>query len=157
MPINGHSSSPNALRKARRTGWGPLWVFLLAGLLVLLLARAAAADIARNKVLAEGQEDYAENCVACHGADGTGTGDLGQVLVRPPKDLTTIAQRNGGTFPFWQIFDIIAGEKEMPGHETFQMPQYFGRMRGQDFAPGYLPAHVRILELTHYLESIQKE
>jgi hypothetical protein len=28
-------------------------------------------------------------------------------------------------------------------------------MKREDFQPGYNPAHVRILELTHYLESIQ--
>lgn len=28
-------------------------------------------------------------------------------------------------------------------------------MKGDDTKPGYLPAHLRVLVLTHYLESIQ--
>ncbi len=43
----------------------------------------------------------------------------------------------------------------MPGHDTHQMPEFFARLKSQDLKPGYLPAHVRILELTHYLESLQ--
>lgn len=127
-------------------------VFLLA---LTLFSRVSAAG-ARDKILEEGRQDFEENCVACHGADATGRGELGVRLVRPPKDLTAISARNGGTYPFWRIFDIIAGEKPTEGHETFQMPHYSKRMRGEDFAPGYLPSHVRILALTHYLESIQQ-
>jgi hypothetical protein len=86
--------------------------------------------------------------------DGTGKGELGVKLVKPPKDLTAIAKASGGEFPFWRVFDIIAGDTDVPGHETFHMPLYSQRMRGQE-AAGLPPAHVRVLELTHYLESIQ--
>ena len=135
----------------------PVWALLLLVVLLVVLTRAAAAgEGARGKILADGRQDFEESCVACHGTDATGTGELAAKLARPPKDLTAIAARNGGDFPFWRVFDIIAGEKEIEGHKTFQMPKYLERMRGADFTPGYLPAHVRILELTHYLESIQK-
>ncbi len=135
-----------------------IWIPLLLAIFLLaltLFSRVSAAGT-REKVLEEGRQDFEENCVACHGADATGRGRLGVHLVKPPKDLTTIAARNEGVYPFWRIFEIIAGEKPVEGHETFQMPQYSKRMRGDDFAPGYLPSHVRILELTHYLESIQQ-
>lgn len=125
-------------------------------LAVSLFPNASAAS-ARAKILDEARQDFQENCVACHGADATGSGTLGGRLVRAPKDLTEISARNGGTYPFWRIFEIIAGETQVEGHDTFQMPEYSKRMRGDDFAPGYLPAHVRILSLTHYLESIQKD
>lgn len=133
----------------------PVWAFLVLVALLVLLARAAAAEGARGKILEEGRQDFEENCVACHGSDARGTGELGPKLIKPPRDLTAIAGRNGGEFPFWRVFEIIAGEKVVPGHDTFQMPRYSTRMRGDDFKPGYLPAHVRVLELTHYLESIQ--
>jgi hypothetical protein len=35
------------------------------------------------------------------------------------------------------------------------MPEYADRMKGDNFKPGYHQAHVRILQLTHYLESLQ--
>lgn len=136
--------------------WG--WMsFLCAVCLTLgVLSHAAAADTQmRRKVIDEGRQDFAENCAACHAADGSGTGELSAHLIRPAKDLTAISARNGGAFPFWQVFEIISGERPVAGHETFQMPLYSQRMRGDDFKPGYLPTHVRILELTHYLESIQ--
>lgn len=140
---------------------GHFWifvVFLLASfLLVMALFSRGSAAGARAKVLDEGRQDFQENSVACHGSDATGSGKLGERLIEPPKDLTEISSRNGGAYPFWKIFEIISGEKQVEGHETFQMPQYSKRMRGDDFAPGYQPTHVRILSLTHYLESIQKE
>lgn len=120
-----------------------------------LACGAAAGPGARAKILEEGRQDFEENCIACHGTDATGTGELSEKLIWPPKDLTQISARNGGSFPFWRMFEIIAGEQKVEGHKTFQMPLYSKRMRGDDFKPGYLPSHVRILELTHYLESIQ--
>lgn len=153
-------NSPSQSAKSWLEKWHPwpLWALLLVVALLVVLARAAAAgEGARGKILADGRQDFEESCVACHGADGTGTGELASKLVRPPKDLTAIAARSGGQFPFWRVFDIIAGEKEVDGHQTIQMPQYLERMRGDNFKPGYLPAHVRVLELTHYLESTQKK
>ena len=72
-------------------------------------------------------------------------------------DLTAMTAANGGQFPFWRIIDITAGEAAVPGHDTHQVPEFFARLKAQDFKPGYLPAHARVLELTHYLESIQKK
>jgi mono/diheme cytochrome c family protein len=159
MLTQTHKSSAAAV-KAWLKKWHPwpVWAFLLLVVLLVLLARAAAAESgARAKILAEGKQDYEENCVACHGADGTGRGQLAAKLVKPPADLTGIAARNGGQFPFWRVFDIVAGETMVPGHDTFQMPEFFASMKHQDFKPGYLPAHVRLLELTLYLESLQKK
>lgn len=131
---------------------------LLAMLLFVFFSRSAAAGAhAREAILAEGKQEFEENCVACHGADAKGKGELARNLVKPPKDLTVITDANAGQFPFWRIFDIIAGETPVPGHETHQMPEFFARLKSQNFKPGYLPAHVRVLELTHYLESIQKK
>ena len=133
-------------------------LIVLALALIALFPRAAAAEgQARAVILKEGNQEFTENCVGCHGADATGTGELAVKLVKPPKDLTAIAAANGGQFPFWRIFDIISGESPVAGHETHQMPDFFARLRAQDFKPGYLPAHVRVLELTHYLESIQRK
>ena len=127
---------------------------LSAAMLALVsLANAAGAAESKRAVLDDGKMEFEENCTACHGKDGTGAGELTAKLVKPPKDLTTIAQRNGGEFPFWRVFDIVAGETPVPGHETFQMPQYSKRMRGQEGAPAFLPAHIRVLELTHYISN----
>lgn len=129
---------------------------LLSILLLSISGEAFAQSRMRAALLAEGREDFNENCAACHGADATGKGELAQKLVKPPKDLTAIAKLNGGEFPFWRVFDVVAGDVPVPGHDTFHMPNYSQRMRSQEASPGFPAAHVRILELTHYLESIQQ-
>jgi mono/diheme cytochrome c family protein len=131
---------------------------VVTAMLVLFTGPAAAEDgRTRAGVFNDGLQEFQENCVACHGADATGTGELANKLIKPPKDLTTIAKANGGEFPFWRVFDIIAGDKPVPGHETTQMPLYSQRMRSQESSGQFPPPHVRVLELTHYLESIQKK
>ena len=117
---------------------------------------AAQAQESRRAILNEGRMEFEENCAACHGKDGTGKGEISARLAIPPKDLTTFAQRNGGVFPFWPVFEVIAGEKPIPGHDTLDMPLFSKRMSAQEGHPGFLPAHVRVLEVTHYLESLQK-
>ncbi len=81
---------------------------------------------------------------------------LADKLVKPPKDLTKLAQQNGGTFPFWRVFDIIAGDTTVEGHDTSQMPLFSRRKRGQEAAGVFPPAPLRVLALMHYLESIQE-
>jgi len=81
---------------------------------------------------------------------------MAEILVLPPTDLTGIAAKHGGDFPFWRIYEVVAGAQSVTGHETFQMPRFWSRFRGDEGKPGYLPARVRILLLTHYLESIQQ-
>lgn len=131
------------------------------GLLALILSfavltgPAASESAAWRENLADGKQEYEENCVSCHGADGRGQGDLGQKLFKKPSDLTTIAERNEGEFPFQRVFQIIAGDTPVAGHETMHMPEYADRMKSDNFKPGYHQAHVRILQLTHYLQSIQ--
>ena len=121
------------------------------------LSFAAHAQGSRRAVLDEGRMEFEENCAACHGKDGAGRGELSASLATPPKDLTTFSQRNGGVFPFWPVFEVIAGEKPIPGHDMLDMPLFSKRMRAQESQPGFLPSHVRVLEVTHYLESIQKK
>lgn len=158
--MTGRDGAAPAVSMRHRRGWIIALVLLalvLALALIALFPRAAAAgQSARSAVLADGRQEYEENCVACHGADGTGGGELAPKLVKPPKDLTQIAATSGGSFPFWRVFDIISGEAAVIGHDTHQMPQFFESLQAQNFKPGYLPAHVRILELTHYVESLQR-
>ncbi len=134
-------------------------VLLLVAALVLLalFSKSAAADSgAKAQILADGLQEYQENCQSCHGADLAGGGPLSAKLVKPPKDLTDISKANGGRYPFWRVFAIISGESAVSGHDTHQMPDFYASLKKQEGRPGFLPAHVRILELTHYLESVQK-
>jgi mono/diheme cytochrome c family protein len=144
-PVGCMASCPQAL--------GGILVVL--SLLVVFTRPAVSDSAAWRENLADGKQEYEENCVSCHGVDGKGQGDLGQKLFKKPSDLTTISERNDGQFPFQRMFEIIAGDTAVVGHETIHMPDYANRMKRDDFKPGYHQAHIRILQLTHYLESIQ--
>jgi mono/diheme cytochrome c family protein len=136
-----------------------LWLALLLGLgLLLAAATAASAEEGPDpQVLSEGKDDFAWHCASCHGKSGKGNGEMAKILVKPPSDLTGIAKANGGVFPFWRVYRIISGKTAVPGHETFQMPDFWKRFQGQEWEFGLLPPHVRVLELTHYVESLQEK
>lgn len=119
-------------------------------------SRAEASAPGQAEILAEGRDLYDWHCANCHGSGGRGDGRMASVLVIPPSDLTAIASRNGGVFPFWRIYRVVDGGQPVKGHETFQMPRFWERFQRDEGKPGYLPAHVRVLLLTHFLESLQK-
>ncbi len=121
---------------------------------IVPVSGAAAQD---PEVLAQGKDDYAWHCMACHGEKGRGDGTMAPILTVPPTDLTAIAAAGSGRFPFWRVYDIIAGKQDVAGHQTFQMPDFWARYQRDEAKPGYLPAHIRILLLTHYVESLQEQ
>ncbi len=133
-------------------------VAAFAVILLGALTRTAIAEEERTRkaMLAIGSEEFQESCAACHGADASGRGELANKLVKPPKNLTMLAEQNGGPFPFWRVFDIIAGDTTVEDHDTSQMPLFSQRMHGQETAGEFPPAPLRVLALTHYLESIQE-
>ena len=51
-------------------------------------------------------------------------GELANKLVKPPS-MAMIAENNGGTFPFWRVFDIIAGDTKVEDHDTSQVASLF--------------------------------
>jgi mono/diheme cytochrome c family protein len=140
--------------KAQRTWKVAAFAVILLG--ALTPAAIAEEERTRKAMLDIGREEFQESCAACHGPDASGRGELANKLVKPPKDLTMVAEENGGTFPFWRVFDIIAGDTKVEGHDTSQMPLFSERMRGQESAGVFPPAPLRVLALTHYLESIQE-
>lgn len=139
--------------RRRRYGGFPAALWLLLAPVLFGAPKPGLAD--QEKVIADGREDYELNCAACHGPRGRGDGPMAELLVVPPADLTRIAKGNGGAFPFWRIYKIIEGREPLKGHETFQMPLFDNRFRHDEGKPGYLPAHIRVLLLTHYVESLQ--
>ena len=85
-------------------------------------------------------------------------------LVKPPADLTTIAQRNGGQFPQELIWELIDGRWSGDGgpHGSREMPVW-----GQEFKKRAMgqpkdsertaewSARLRIISLLKYLEDMQ--
>ena len=61
-------------------------------------------------------------CGACHGAQAKGDGIVSPFMRPTPPDLTTIAQRNGGTFPTEQVERTVDGREMLHAHGTPTMP-----------------------------------
>lgn len=126
----------------------------LAGAFALETAPAAAQEA---KVLQDGKVEFEENCAVCHGKSAMGDGEMAELLTARPPDLTRLAKRNGGVFPFWQVYDTIGGDTPVRAHALSPMPLWGKRFRAEEEMFYYAPAHVRILLITHYLQSIQEK
>jgi len=129
----------------------------LLSLVALALGALPALADEKDQVLKDGKRDYEQNCAACHGESAMGDGKMADLLTVRPPDLTRIAKGNGGVFPFWKVYNIIGGEAPARAHQFSPMPIWASRFRAEAATQWYAPAHVRILLLTHYLESIQEK
>ena len=56
--------------------------------------------------LPSGEVMYRQFCAACHGAHAQGNGPAAPTLKRQPPDLTTLAKRHGGKFPYDYVSSI---------------------------------------------------
>ena len=75
-----------------------------------------------DEIIAGGKKKYMRYCAYCHGSEGKGDGDMSALLVIPPADLTQISTKNKGIFPFWHVYQMIDGRKEIKGHGDRTMP-----------------------------------
>jgi mono/diheme cytochrome c family protein len=114
--------------------------------------------------VALGRADYKTHCASCHGPQGKGDGVAPSFPVNPRVDLTTIAQRNGGTFPDDWVWDVIdgrwSGDCGAPSQRS--MPAWGQLFNAQAMdQPGDSPrtaewvTHSRIESLIKYLHAIQ--
>jgi mono/diheme cytochrome c family protein len=94
-------------------------------------------------------------CATCHGMDAKGKGPAAPALKARPADLTTIARRNGGTFPKARIETVVTvGDPgAVPAHGSRAMPIWGPIFRAVD--PSDAAIRTRILNIVEYVESLQ--
>ena len=102
---------------------------------------------------------FDQNCVICHGTDGTGKGPAAETLEVRPADLTSIAARRDGVWPKLEIMSIIDGYAKRADPRP-DMPIIAEVAEGPlvDFNTGnglVASAPADLIALTEYLESIQ--
>jgi mono/diheme cytochrome c family protein len=104
----------------------------------------------------EGGDLFRFYCASCHGRDGKGGGPVASTLKTAPTDLTTIASRNGGTFPRREIEALVTGDRDPHplAHGSKDMPVWGPIFRALD-AHDTL-ARIRIANIVGHLESIQR-
>ena len=118
------------------------------------LAQASKSDL--------GKREYDASCAVCHGINGKGNGSYRELLQKSPPDLTTLAKRNGGTFPIARMYETIEGAN-IPSHGSRDMP-IWGRAYRISAAEYYVDVDYnpevyvrsRILALIDYLSRIQE-
>jgi len=94
-------------------------------------------------------------CASCHGRDGKGGGRAAPALKVPPTDLTTLAERNKGTFPAARVEAVLKGTEKLstPAHGSSDMPVWGPIFQGLDTRAEVNES--RISNLVKYIESIQ--
>ncbi len=127
----------------------------------LMLFLAAGMAVGRAEEMGYGEAEFLNSCAVCHGVEGKGDGALGDELMRRPADLTRIATRNGGSFPYARVFAIIDGRYLVPGHGEREIPVWGRQFLVDDtdlFGPagGEIVTTERIHELTGYVQSLQR-
>ena len=111
-------------------------------------------------VIGGGRYLYEKFCKICHGPRAKGNGPDAPSLQPQPADLTTLRQRYGGIFPFWEAYRMIDGRVDVPGHGTRDMPVFGVWFRIPDDEVSMETEWAdqvrgRIWQLLSYLQSIQ--
>jgi mono/diheme cytochrome c family protein len=96
---------------------------------------------------------YHQYCVACHGSDLKGNGSF-PAPYRVPPDLTTLARRHGGKFPYDYVSGVLRNGSVLPAHGPAEMPVWGEEFRARSQFDATEVAQ-RIRSLTDYIESLQ--
>ncbi len=110
-----------------------------------------------NVNASSGKDMYIAYCASCHGATGAGNGPAAPALKAAPANLTELASKNGGKFPYAKVQTAIKGDADMPSaHGSQQMPVWgptLWRLSGNNETQSQL----RIHNITEYIASLQKK
>jgi mono/diheme cytochrome c family protein len=119
--------------------------------------RPAADDTLPSNYVPSGQTMYKQYCAVCHGEDAKGQGPFASTLKVPPPDLTTLAKRHEGKFPYDYVSNILRfGPGPTILHGSADMPtwgpifQYFDKNNER-------AVQQRIKNLCDYLASLQEK
>lgn len=126
---------------------------LAAAIAIPAIALAAEGDVP-HAVAQDGQHAYQNLCASCHGDSGKGDGPMAPELVNKPIDLTQIAKKNNGKFPFWHVYQTIDGRKIPRVHGGAEMPVWGSR---SEMFLGQIPSREWMLAVTFYIQSIQEK
>jgi mono/diheme cytochrome c family protein len=122
----------------------------------LAVTPEARADRPDPAMAEKGKVTYERYCVSCHGPQGRADGPLARDLAVAVPDLTTLAARNGGAYPYARVKEIVTHGETLRGHGSEDMPAWgdaFKKTTGIA-APSVDEA---IANLAHYMWSLQKK
>jgi len=129
-------------------------------------------NAARAQEFDAGKFEYRVGCAACHGVNGKGMGPVAALFGAPPTDLTLLAKKNNGVFPFNSVYEVIDGRQLVIAHGTRDMPIWGDRFTpspnraaSPNAADGFVNplfdpetvVRMRILAVIDYLNRIQEK
>lgn len=140
------------------TGRAVIRFGLMALGFLLMAAMTLVSAGAQGQTL--GKQEFVRNCASCHGTGGRGNGPLAKFMTVGPADLTELTARNDGEFPLYTVVQIIDGRDMKGAHGSRAMPIWGDRFdveAGETFGAygAEVNIRVRILELIHYIRSLQ--
>jgi len=150
-PCHRHRSIPR-----RSIHWSAaLWTSAALPLLAATIGgqEPTAPDRAGAAV---GSSLFRSYCSSCHGTTAVGDGPVAEHLKVKPADLTSIAARRGGEFPFQNVVQIIDGRKQVKGHGHGEMPVWGDAFKVASGGASEEQAQKKIEQLAHYLWTIQR-
>ncbi len=105
-----------------------------------------------------GKYEYEAHCAICHGSNGKGMDrePYWSLLSKDIPDLTGLAKRNAGVFPFARVYEVIDGRQAMQAHGPRDMPIWGREFTAEslNLSPYYDQeafARAKILALTEYV------
>jgi mono/diheme cytochrome c family protein len=109
-----------------------------------------------------GERMYKQFCAACHGANAKGHGPAASSLKVAPPDLTTLAKRYKGKFPYNYVSSVLHFGPGVSAHGSSAMPTWgpiFRRLGQDSEGPLRVKSEIavrdRIQNLCDYLASLQ--
>ncbi len=136
---------------------------ILFGVLILGASVAEGQDkpaVAKaptpRTIAASGKQTYMQYCASCHGIDARGEGPAAFVLKTPPPDLTTLAKRHDGKFPYEYVSDVLRFGTRILSHGSSDMP-IWGPIFGSLDNYNEPAVRKRIKDLSDYLASLQQK
>jgi mono/diheme cytochrome c family protein len=105
----------------------------------------------------DGASIFRNYCATCHGLDGRGDGPVSKALKGEVPDLTGLSQRNGGAYPAVHVRNTVlfGTDTLLPAHGSKEMPIWGPIFHEIEFDRDL--GHVRLENITRYLESIQRK
>lgn len=133
---------------------------LTAALMLACLAAAQDKPVAQGSGTepidaVSGKQTYMQYCASCHGENAKGAGPAAAALKTPPPDLTTLAKRHGGKFPYEYVAGVVRFGKPISAHGSSDMPVWgpiFGLVDFHEVA-----IRQRIKNLCEFLASVQEK
>jgi mono/diheme cytochrome c family protein len=132
------------------------WLAACAALLATTPARSEDKPRYDAAAAVVGASTFRTYCASCHGVTARGDGPLADRLRFAPPDLTLIAARSGGKFPFDKVARIIDGRQPLKGHGGPDMPVWGDAFKNPQAGFDEAAVKRRIDELAHYLASLQE-